>query len=144
MGDLVKWSASVQRITTSLLRAAGGRSVVLKIPQPAVAGSISEELGLAVPLFDAIELFPVVLREVSSNRGVTNSGGQWELLTEAGALGAAAGSLEHNDVLLFLTTVAGVVADDVCYEIVDVGYSGVGCVPYLYRLALRAPDNTAI
>ena len=42
---------------------AGGRAVLLRMPAPATAGDVTEQLGLAMPEFQDVELAPVVFRK---------------------------------------------------------------------------------
>jgi hypothetical protein len=38
-----------QRMTDTLMRGVGGRSVLLHLPAPAIPGDLGEQLGLATP-----------------------------------------------------------------------------------------------
>ncbi len=62
MADLRDGSIVARRAADVLLQCAGGRSVLLRMPAPATAGDIGEQLGLAVPSFQDVELSPVVFR----------------------------------------------------------------------------------
>src|SRR5205823_12496431 len=63
MADLVNGSAAAVRAADVLLRCAGGRSVLLRMPANASAGDTTEQMGLAVPEFQDVELAPVVFRK---------------------------------------------------------------------------------
>jgi hypothetical protein len=46
------------RVANALLRGVGGRTVLLHIPVPAIPGDVGEQLGLALPEFQDVELGP--------------------------------------------------------------------------------------
>ncbi|HEV2619469.1 MAG TPA: hypothetical protein VGU23_05965, partial [Acidobacteriaceae bacterium] len=52
-----------RRAADVLLRAMGGRCVKLRTPAPAVPADVTEQLGIAAPLFQDLILGPVVFRK---------------------------------------------------------------------------------
>jgi hypothetical protein len=126
------------RAADVLLRCTGGRSVLLRMPAPASAGDTTEQLGLAVPMFQDMALAPVVFRKARSvaaeGKAVT-----WELLISATAVGAILGSSGYSAASVLFATAFGVMIDDVLMEIVSATQSELGGSAYVYRLVLRAP-----
>jgi len=118
------------RAADVLLRANGGRSVLLRMPAPAIAGAQGEELGLATPEFQDTELAPVVFRKAESTA---------TLLVSASAVKGIVGSLEFDSADVLFETAVGVVVDGVVFVIETcVASQAVGEV-YCYCLTLRAP-----
>ncbi|HEY0264186.1 MAG TPA: hypothetical protein VGC07_06665 [Granulicella sp.] len=126
MADLVQPTPAAMRTADALLRFAGGRSVLLRTPSPAIPGDPSEQLGLATPSFQDIELAPAVLR------------GQM-LLLSASAVETIMGTLASNSANVLFADAFGVLIDGALYEIESVETSQTFGIPYLYRLTLRAP-----
>jgi hypothetical protein len=114
-----------------LLRTVGGRSVLLRLPAPAVANEDAEQLGLAAPEFQDASLCPVAFRRADTASPM--------LLVSAEAMLRVAGTLAFDSVDVLLQTAAGVVVDDVVYAITSVRISQAGGKPYCYCLALRKP-----
>jgi len=118
------------RAADVLLRANGGRSVLLRMPAPAIAGAQGEELGLATPEFQDTELAPVVFRKAESTA---------TLLVSASAVKGIVGSLEFDSADVLFETAVGVVVDGVVFVIETcVASQAVGEV-YCYCLTLRGP-----
>jgi hypothetical protein len=138
MADLVRASGAAVRAADVLLRSGGGRSVLLRIPAPAFPGDPTEQLGLAVPTFQDLELAPVVLRAVKGEAA------RWELLVSATAVSGLVGSLAYSSASVLFGSAFGVVVDGLVMEIVSTSESEVGGVPYLYRLLLRAPAASTV
>jgi len=108
----------------------GGRRVLLRMPAPAVAGSAAEELGLATPEFQDVELAPVVFRKAESTA---------KLVVEASVVAGMLGSLAFDSADVLFETAAGVVVDGVVFVIEDCVASTANGVAYCYCLKLRAP-----
>jgi hypothetical protein len=121
---------AVVRAADVLLRTTGGRSVLLRVAAPAVAGAQGEELGLATPAFQDVVLGPVVFRRVESTA---------KLLVSASAVGGIVGSLAFDSAVVLFETAAGVVVDGVVFGIEASVASQVGGEVYCYCLTLRAP-----
>jgi hypothetical protein len=131
VADLLCSDAAV-RAADALLRATGGRAVMLRMPAPAVAGNDGEELGLATPQFQDVELAPSVFRKAESTS---------TLLVSGSAVQAVVGSLKFNSAEVLLETAVGVVIDCVLYTIVSNTASTSDGSTYVYSLELRAPDR---
>src|SRR3984885_45974 len=119
MADLVNGSAAAVRAADALLRCAGGRSVLLRMPAQATAGDVTEELGLAVPEFQDVELAPVVFRKARAP-GADGKAAQWELMVSATAVNAIVGSLGYSAASVLFETAFGVLADGVLMEVESV------------------------
>ena len=136
MADLTRRGDAAQGAADALLRAVGGRAVLLRMATPAVAGDVTEQLGAATPGFVDAELAPVVFRRTRPT--VNTKGAQsWELLVSATALAEAVGTTEAATVLAATGVAVGVVVDGLLLEIESASYSDVAGVPYVYRLQLR-------
>jgi hypothetical protein len=127
-----------QRIADSLLRSLGGRSVLLRLPLNAVPDSDQEQLGLAAPLFQDIEVAPVVYRKSRATMEA-GRGAQYELLVSAKTVDDITGTLALNSAEILFATATAVVAGQMLLQIVAVSTSEVFGRAYLYRLELREP-----
>jgi len=138
MADLRNASLVAQRAADVMLQCAGGRAVLLRMPAPANAGDTTEQLGLAVPTFQDMELAPVVFRKA---RATTAEGkaAKWELMVSATAVNALVGSLGYSAASVLFAVAFGVLIDEVLMEIESATESEVGGATYVYRLVLRAP-----
>ncbi len=131
MADLLCSDAAV-RAADAVLRANGGRAALLRMPAPAVANNDGEQLGLAMPQFQDVELAPVVLRKAESTK---------TLLVSGSAVTALLGSLEFNSALVLFETALGVVIDGLLYTIMSSTAATSDGATYVYSLELRAPDR---
>ena len=125
------------RVADSLLRTLGGRTVLLHIASPAIAGDLGEQVGLAVPQFQDVPLGPAAFRRVLRGRGNTSAPATYELLVSAAAVEQLVGSLAFNSAALLFASAAAIVVDAVPYGIVSVVSAEAFGSPYLYRLGLR-------
>jgi hypothetical protein len=126
------------RMSDSLLRNLGGRTVLLHIPAPAIEGDIGEQLGLAAPDFQNVELTPASLRRVRAKIavGTNEQVAQYELLVSASAVEKAVGTLAYDSAAILFAQAAGVVVDGELFEIASFAAAEAFGVTYLYRLAL--------
>ncbi len=85
-------------------RAADGLCM-LRMPAPAVANNDGEQLGLATPQFQDVELAPAVFRKAESTK---------TLLVSGSAVKAVLGTLEFNSAEVLFETALGVVIDGDC------------------------------
>lgn len=131
MADLLCSDGAV-RAADALLRANGGRAVLLRLPAPAVANSDGEQLGLATPLFQDVELAPAAFRKAETTS---------TLLISGSAVKSVVGSLQFNSAEVLFETAAGVVVDGVLYTILSSTASTADGATYVYSLELRAPDR---
>jgi hypothetical protein len=118
------------RAADALLRANGGRSVLLRMAAPAVAGAQGEELGLATPEFQDAVMGPVVFRKAESTA---------EMLVSASVVAGMLGSLAFDAADAMFEAAVGVVVDGVVFVIEECVGSMEGGVVYCYCLTLRAP-----
>ncbi len=126
-------------IADTLLRGVGGRTVLLQMPAPAMNGDVGEQLGLATPLFQDIELGPVVFRKLRPKTGSADEPREatCELLVSASAVKKVVDSLACDAAELLFAQAAGVVIDGNTFGITSVTTSyGFGAV-FLYHLGLR-------
>ena len=142
MADLLNGSAAMVRATDVLLRYGGGRSVLLRMPAQASAGDTTEQLGLAVPTFQDMELAPVAFRK--SRQAVTTQAAvgkvaKWELMVAATAVNALVGSLGYSAASVLFATSFGVLIDGVLMAIESVTESELFGAAYVYRLVVDAP-----
>jgi hypothetical protein len=142
MADLVKVSGAAMRAADVLLRSAGGRVVVLRLPAPAVPADATEQLGLAVPEFQDVELAPVVL--LAASKGKTGASATRALLVSATVVNRLVGSLGFSAASVLFARAYGVPVDGVLLEVVAVTEQETGGVPYLYRVTLRIPAALAV
>ena len=131
MADLLSSDAAL-RTADALLRANGGRAVMLRLPAPAVANNDGEQLGLATPQFQDVELAPVAFRKIAKTT---------TLLASGSAVKAVVGSLQFNSAQVLFETAVGVVVDDVLYTILSSTAATSDGETYVYSLELRAPDR---
>lgn len=140
MADLLNDTGAATRAADALLRGVGGRAVILRLPAPAGTGD-AEQLGLAVPEFQDIELAPVVFR---SSQGAQGKAPHRELLVSATAVTALAGSLGYGAAEALFAAAFGVLVDGVLLAIESATASESDGAAYLYRLLLRTPLTQAI
>jgi hypothetical protein len=146
MADLVNGAAAAVRAADVLLRCAGGRSVMLRMPANASAGDTTEQLGLAVPEFQDVELAPVVFRKArqAASALTVDKATRWELMVSATAVQKVVGSLGYSAASVLFATAFGVVINGVLMEVVSATESEVFGTPYVYRLVLRAPLSLSV
>ena len=121
-----------------MLRALGGRTVMLRMPAPAVPTDLTEQLGIATPTFQDLPLSPVVYRKA---RAIVAEGkaAKWELLVSATVIEKLVGSLEYASASVLFAAACGVLTDDELYEVESATSEQAFGQPYIYRLILRAP-----
>src|SRR6201996_7443042 len=137
MADLVSGAGAAVRAADALLRCAGGRSVLLRMPAPASAGDTTEQLGLAVPEFQDVELAPVVFRKARATVA-EGKAAKWELMVSATAVNGVVGSLGYSAASVLFATAFGVLIDGVLMEVESATESEVFGAPYVYRLVVDA------
>jgi hypothetical protein len=142
MADLLNGSTAAVRAADVLLRCAGGRAVMLRIPAQASAGDTTEQLGLAVPTFQDVELAPVVFRknrQAVTTQAAVGKVARWELMVSATAVNALVGSLGYSAASVLFATAFGVLIDGVLMAVESVTESEAFGAPYVYRLVVDAP-----
>jgi hypothetical protein len=118
------------RAAEALLRANGGRNVVLRMPGLAASGDDAEQLGLATPGFQDVVLGPVVFRKAES---------PGKLLVSGAAVAAIVGSMAFDSAEVLFEQAVGVVVGNVLYEVESCVASVSGGVAYCYAVGLKAP-----
>ena len=131
MADLLCSDAAL-RAADTLLRANGGRAVMLRLPAPAVANNDGEQLGLATPQFQDVELAPVAFRRQAKTTA---------LLVSGSVVKSIVGSLQFNSAEVLFETAVGVVVDGVLYTILSNTAATADGRSYMYSLELRAPER---
>ena len=132
---------AARRAADVLLRGCGGRMVLLRVPAPAVAGDASEQLGLATPGFQDVELGPVVFRRmrVSATEGKPELR---EMVVSASAIEALTGSLSFSSASVLFASAFGVLVDEALLTVVSATEMEAGGVVCGYRVLLR--EATAV
>ena len=133
---------AARRAADTLLRATGGQMLQLRVPTPAVAGDVTEQIGLATPGFEDLELTPAVFRK-SRARMAAGKAAEYEVLVSAGCVEELAGGVGQSVDVLFAQAF-GVVAGESVLRIEAVTTSEVGGSAYLYRLLLRGAFADAV
>ena len=123
-------SEGVMRKADVALRTNGGRCVLLRMPGPASSGDDAEQLGLAMPTFNDIDLAPAVFHKANN---VTR------LLVSGSAVSSVVQSMAFDSADALFETAVGIVIDDVLYEIVNNFSSQSRGEAYCWWLELKLP-----
>jgi hypothetical protein len=124
------YNPSAARRADVQLRNNGGLRVLLRMPAPAATGDDAEQLGLATPAFQDIPLAPAAFHKATNAT---------RLLVSASAVQTLLGSGAYDSADVLFATAAGVVIDDVLYQITNSFCSHALGAPYCYRLELQPP-----
>ena len=138
MSDLVSATGAAARAADVLLRAMGGRMVMLRMPAPAVPADVTEQLGIATPAFQDLLLEPVVYRKARATVA-EGKAAKWELLVSATMVAGLVGSLSYASASVLFAAAYGVLSGDELLEIVSATEEQIFGQPYVYRLVPRAP-----
>jgi hypothetical protein len=111
---------------------------MLRMPAPATAGSAAEQLGLATPEFQDVELAPVIFRN-SRAKVALGKPAQRELLVSATGVNALAGNTGFSSANAMFSDAFGVLVDDALLAIVSATELEAGGAICAYRLLLREP-----
>jgi hypothetical protein len=122
----------------ALLRSCGGRKVLLRMPAPAIAGDVTEQLGIAIPQFQDIALWPAAFRKARA-QATTSGPVRWELIVSATAVTNIVTSLAYASASVLFQNASGVLVDDELLEIFSATEGQVFGQPYAYRLVVLAP-----
>lgn len=139
MADLSGMNEAARRAADVLLRGVGGCTVKLRMSAPAVPNDVTEQVGLGLPVFQDVELAPVVLRSARMN-SVDGSGAVRELLASAKGVQNALAGLNASDAVAVLSGLAGVLVDEKLMTVENVETLSIDGAPYAYRLLLRSPQ----
>jgi hypothetical protein len=137
MTDLVSATGAAARVADVLLRAVGGRSVMLRMPAPAVPADVTEQLGIATPQFQDLPLSPVVFRKARALATIGKAV-RWELLVSATGIEGLVGSLAYASANVLFAAAAGILCDGELLTIESATEEQVFGQPYVYRLVLTA------
>ena len=127
--------AAAVQLADSLLRSVGGRTVLLRLPAPAVQGDLGEEVGLGTPGFADTPLGPAAFRKVRAS--VSSTGVDYELLVSASAVQSIVGSLDFQSASQLFARAAGVLLDGALLTITSAVSAEAFGEVYLYRLGLH-------
>jgi hypothetical protein len=130
-----------RRALDTLLRNACPRRIMLRTPAPAIAGDNTEQLGLAAPQFQDVELIPAVFR-TSSSKPAKDGTKQHELLLSATAIEALTGSADFAAANALFATAFGILVDDTLLTILSAEEIEAGGSICGYRLLLRETATT--
>jgi hypothetical protein len=111
---------------------------MLRMPAPAVPADVTEQLGIATPMFQDLPLRPVVYRKARATVA-EGKAAKWEMLVSASVIESLVGSLTYASASVLFAAAYGVLSDDELLEIDSATEEQVFGQPYVYRLVLRAP-----
>jgi hypothetical protein len=143
MSDLAMGAPGLVRAADALLRIAGGRVVKLRVPMAGTPSDDTEELGLATPGFQDVELGPVAFRKARARLGADEVP-RYELMVSATSVAGLVGSLGYESVAVLFQTIAGVVVGERLLFVESTTASQVGGEIYCYRLGLRGPVGLVV
>jgi hypothetical protein len=143
MANLARNAEAARRAMDVLLRGSSARSVMLRIPAPATPGDPAEQLGLATPQFQDVELTPVVFR-TNAAKTANGKAARRELLVSANAVEALTGSLQYASAAELFATAFGILLDDALLAITSATELEAGGQLYGYRLGLRETAANAV
>lgn len=138
MADLLMDAGAASRTADVLLRTTAGRAVLLRMPATASANDVTEQLGLATPQFQDMELAPVVFRSMRATVA-EGKAARWEMLVSASAVETLVGSLGYGAAESLFGAAFGILVDGVLMTVESTTAAEVRGAAYLYRLVLRAP-----
>lgn len=142
MSNLAHNSEAARRAMDVLLRGSSARSAMLRLPAPATPGDAAEQLGLATPQFQDMELTPVVFRNTAV-RTADGKAARRELLVSATAVEALTGSQNFASASELLASAFGILVDDALLAIVSATELEAGGQVCGYRLSLRETAASA-
>lgn len=138
MNNLASATGAMTRAADVLLRAMGGRRVMLRVPALAASTDVTEQLGIATPMFKDLPLEPVVYRKARAT--VANGKApKWEMLVSASQVKSLVGSQAYASASALFAQAYGILSGDELLEIESATQEQAFGQPYLYRLLLRAP-----
>ncbi|RZU41829.1 hypothetical protein [Edaphobacter modestus] len=133
---------ALRRAADALFSSAGARSVMLRIPAPAIPGDPAEQLGLATPQFQDIQLSPVVFRNAAT-QSAEGKALRRDLIVSASAVESLTGSAKFASADALFASAFGVLVDDALLTITAATELEAGGAVYAYRLALREAIQNA-
>ena len=136
MAQTQRNTIAFRRMADALLSGSGSRSVMLRVPAPAIAGDPSEQLGLAVPQFQDYQLAPAVFRNAAAQTS-DGKGSRRDLIVSATAIETLTGSREFTSANALFASAFGILIDDALLTIIAMTELEAGGIIYAYRLSLR-------
>lgn len=140
--DALRSTSTAARTADTLLRATGGRTVLLRMPAPA-SPLASEQLGLATPYFQDVPLAPVAFRKARTQSAAGRPLPP-ELLVSATIVELTVGSLDYASASVLFAEALGIVIDDELFTIESAATEQAFGKAYLYRLTLRTPQSQLV
>jgi len=142
MAQSLQNQVAFRRVADALLLSSGGRSVKLRIPASAVPADPSEQLGLAVPQFEDVELSPATFRNTSA-KIAEGKATQRDLIVSASAIETLTSSTAFGSAESLFASAFGVLIDDRLLTILSATEMEAGGAVFAYRLTLREPIANA-
>lgn len=131
-----------RRVADALLLGSGGRTVKLRIPASAIPADAGEQLGLAVPQFQDVEVSPAVFRSTSA-KVAEGKAARRDLIISASAIEALTSTTGFGSAEALFTSAFGVLVDDRLLTIVSATEMEAGGAVFAYRISVREPLATA-
>ncbi len=138
MANPTRTATALRRASEALLYAAGARSVKLRVPAPAVPTDNSEQLGLATPEFQDIELGRVAFRTAVA-KTAEGKANRRSLIVSASAVETLTGQHGYASSRALFASAFGVLVDQVMLTITSASEIEAAGLIYAYRLELREP-----
>jgi hypothetical protein len=136
-------AAGLVRAADALLRIAEGRVAKVRMPLPGTPSDDAEQLGLAVPGFQDMELGPVAFRRARATVA-TDGVARYELMVSAAAMLGLVGSLGFESVAILFQECVGVVVGERLLFVESVTASEASGEIYCYRIRLRGPAGLVV
>jgi hypothetical protein len=143
MGQVLQDQVIFRRVADALLLGSGGRAVKLRVPAPAAPADPAEQLGLAVPQFQDLDLSPAIFRNTSP-KVTEGEAARRDLIVSASAVASLTGSTDPGPAEALFASALGVLVDGTLLTIVSATGMEAGGAVFAYRLALREPIQNAL
>ena len=143
MPNLARNAEAARRTMDVLLRGSSARSAMLRIPAPSTTGDAAEQLGLATPQFQDVELAPVVFR-TNAAKTADGKAARRELLVSATAVEVLTGLQNFASAADLFASAFGILVDDALLAIISATELEAGGQVCGYRLTLRETAATAV
>lgn len=131
-----------RRVADALLLGSCGPRVKLRIPAPAIPADPAEQLGLAVPQFQDVEVSPAVFRSTSA-KVAEGKAARRDLIISASAIEALTSTTGFGSADALFTSAFGVLVDDRLLTIVSATEMEAGGAVFAYCISVREPLATA-
>jgi hypothetical protein len=127
---------ALARAANAMMRALGGAAVKLRIPVASTGGT-RRELGIAPPMYQEIELAPVIVRETTADKNVRPTETfvvQIEVLISSSALDNVMPGFGATDGRSFLNSVQQIVYGELVFAVTEVSEDRFAGVAYMYHV----------